>query len=93
MINDVDSKPQTFCIELDPKNANFTQINALIHIICIETNAYIQKLAKELGINERTAADIYYLRSRSRWTKEEEQKIIDAYKSGNPIEDIFEWNG
>lgn len=46
-----------------------------------EVNDYIGKLAKELGIADMQAGDIWYLRSRSRWTKALENRIIAAHKA------------
>ena len=45
---------------------------------------YIQELAKELGVSEACAQDVYYLRSRSRWTKELEQTLIQLHAQGKP---------
>jgi hypothetical protein len=41
---------------------------------------YVQNLAKELNIPESLAAGLYYLRSRSRWSQEKENKIIDLHR-------------
>lgn len=37
------------------------------------------------GVSDSTAGAIMYLRSRSRWTQEKEQELIDRDKAGDPI--------
>jgi hypothetical protein len=46
-----------------------------------EVNKHIEKLAKELGVSDMQAGDIFYLRSRSRWSQELENRIIAAHKA------------
>ncbi len=48
-----------------------------------EMEAYFQQLAKELDCSISCATDVWYLRSRSRWTQELEDKLISLHKSGN----------
>ena len=50
---------------------------------------YQEILAKEHGVTQECAGDIFYLRSRSRWTQEKEDRLIQSYKDGNPL-NIFE---
>ena|SRR5581483_3198497 len=47
-----------------------------------ETNNYIEKLADELGIDYFDAMNVWYLRGRSRWTQELEDRILKAAKAG-----------
>lgn len=49
-----------------------------------ELQQYFQELAEELGISENCAADVWYLRSRSRHTPELEAKLIELHKAGTP---------
>ncbi len=76
---------QTFVAEIplnDPaKMEEFQQVMNAIHD---ETNEYIQNLAKELGVSEGCAADVWYLRTRSRHTPELEQILIELHKAGTP---------
>lgn len=44
-----------------------------------------KKIELEYGVSAPTANAIYYLRSRSRWTEEKEQELIDRDHWGNPI--------
>ena len=46
------------------------------------TNDYAYKLQQELGISEWCAYDLTYLRGRSRWTQELENRLISADKAG-----------
>ena len=50
----------------------------------------IEKVAAEYGIQTGAAADVVYLRTRSRWTEELERKLIDIYKAGGSV-NIMEW--
>ena len=43
------------------------------------------ELVDTLGVTLDTASAILYLRSRSRWTPEKEQELIDRDLSGDPI--------
>jgi hypothetical protein len=49
-----------------------------------ELYQYINKLAAELGISDHVAMDVWYLRTRSRWTQDLEDRLIRAAKSGKP---------
>lgn len=44
----------------------------------------IMDMSEELGVSYQCAADIYYLRTRSRWTEELENELIRLHKQGNP---------
>lgn len=45
---------------------------------------YIKSLAEELNVSEGCAADVLYLRSRSRHTDELEKELIQLHNEGNP---------
>lgn len=49
-----------------------------------ETAKYITKLSEELQVSEACAWDVWYLRSRSRWTQNLENELIQLHKDGNP---------
>lgn len=53
-----------------------------------ETEA--EKFAKKLGVSVECASDVIYLRSRSRWTQELEDKLIQAHKNGESV-NVFEF--
>ena len=48
------------------------------------TCKYMQNLAKELDVDESCAADVWYLRTRSRWTHELEAELIRLHRAGTP---------
>ena len=58
-----------------------------------EITDYIHNLSIKLGVSEGVARDIWYLRTRSRWTQDLENQIIAAAKAGNPINSIKICNG
>ena len=45
----------------------------------------INAIRDVLEVSEDTASAIHYLRTRSRWTEEKEQELIDRDRVGNPI--------
>lgn len=52
---------------------------------------YIEKLMEELGgVSAFCAMDVAYLRTRSRWTQELEERLIQEHKEGKKI-NINEW--
>lgn len=50
----------------------------------------IKSLSKELNVSEGCANDVFYLRSRSRWTQELEDQLIELHRKGTPP-DIYEF--
>jgi hypothetical protein len=49
-----------------------------------EIISYMETLAEELNCSTACAQDVWYLRQRSRWTQELEDKLILLYREGNP---------
>ena len=47
-----------------------------------------EEIAKELGVSYLCAAYIQYFRTRSRWTREKEQQLIDWDKTGKPLPNV-----
>jgi hypothetical protein len=50
-------------------------------------DAFIQEaknISEQLGVSESCGIDILYLRGRSRWTQELEDRLIELYKQGSP---------
>lgn len=64
----------------DQKKMNDLQQSMDAYFDAVE--AGIKELAKELEISEDCAHDVYYLRTRSRWTQELENKLIDLHSKG-----------
>jgi predicted DNA-binding protein YlxM (UPF0122 family) len=42
----------------------------------------LEELAEELKVSKECAIDIQYLRTRSRWTEELEEELIELHKNG-----------
>lgn len=45
----------------------------------------VENVAKELGITEGQATDVVYLRTRSRWTQQLENKLLQCYRDKIPV--------
>jgi len=85
---------QTFSIEIPLEDEEkMEKFQEVMDDVVNETNFYIENLATTLGVNERVAADIWYLRTRARWTQELENQIIAAAKAGCPIDSGSILNG
>lgn len=54
-----------------------------------EMSLYIKSVATELNIGFGQAADIVYLRGRSRWTQEKEDYLIQLAREGKAFPDIL----
>ena len=44
----------------------------------------IENIRTTLGLSDACAMDVFYLRSRSRWTQELEDQLIALHRAGNP---------
>ena len=55
-----------------------------------EQNKLIDEEAKKLGISVGAMSDVWYLRSRSRWTQEKEDYLIRLAKDGKDLPFIME---
>ena len=55
-----------------------------------EMDKMIAKEAKELGIDVGAMNEIWYLRSRSRWTQERENYLINLAKEGKELPNMME---
>ncbi len=45
----------------------------------------IDRVSVELNIDTKAASDVVYLRTRSRWTQELENRLIAEHKNGRPV--------
>ena len=50
-----------------------------------ELQRYFEDLASKLGCSIGCAQDVWYLRQRSRWTQELEDRLIRLHKEGSPV--------
>lgn len=53
-------------------------------------NNEVLKVMEEYNLSYKGASDVLYLRSRSRWSKENEENLIKIYQSGDSV-NIFDW--
>lgn len=85
-------RPTTFCIQVpvdDPvKMQEFNKVMDEVHDA--NTQA-IEDIAEEFGVDFQWAMDVWYLRTRSRWTEEVECELIRMAKAGEPRININEW--
>ncbi len=76
---------QNFVIsKTNPTKQDLDTLSEIMAKVQDETVLYIQSLAKELNVSENCAGDVWYLRTRSRWTQELENQLIQLHKEGNP---------
>lgn len=54
-----------------------------------EFNRQITSESRRLGVTEKEASDIIYLRGRSRWTQEKEDKLVEMAHNGIPFPNIL----
>jgi hypothetical protein len=54
-----------------------------------ETWEYIKQEAEKLKVNEEDMSLIYYLRTRSRWTQEKEDHLIELSRNGQPLPNVL----
>lgn len=50
-----------------------------------------EKISKKFGVSSNCAANIWYLRTRSRWSQEAEDELIRMDKAGEGQPNINEW--
>lgn len=81
----------TFSCEIpfdDPKAMN--EFQKMMDKIHDATTKYIKNLMVELNISQACAFDVWYLRTRSRWTEQLEIELIELHRNGNPP-NIYDW--
>lgn len=78
---------KTFVIELseNPSRTEMDLFQAFLDKNAQAQCEYEEKIAKELNVSIECACDIAYLRTRSRWTQEKENKLIQSHKEGKPL--------
>ena len=74
-------KVTTFSIEITPENVD--EVSKALAEVQDETSRYLTTLAKEMGVPEWVAAQIWYVRGRSRWTQKLEDRMLAAAKAGH----------
>lgn len=69
-------------------------MQALQEMMDAQAEAYNQevlKISDELGVDDLWALDILYLRTRSRWTQELENKLVQMAKDGEQHPNMCDW--
>lgn len=81
----------TFSIEIPINDEQgMKDFQEIMDSLAEETNQYIINLSKELNISMRCASDVWYLRTRSRWSEENEKELIRLHSVGTPP-NVFDW--
>jgi hypothetical protein len=83
---------KSFAIKVDPKE-NIDPVNKVMSDVQDAWVKEMEQIAEDLSVSQDVARDIWYLRTRSRHTPELEQQLIDAYRSGKPINSVKVCNG
>lgn len=74
---------QTYSINLsNMTDAQWDIFQKVMDMLHDEQTQYVNKLADEMKVGVDCANDIVYLRSRSRWTQELENQLIQLHKEG-----------
>jgi len=93
-MTDSPKKMETFSIELIQKDLNNKEtMDSFQEAMDSYRDAmvkHIRGIATELDISEDCAMDVWYLRSRGRWTEELETELIRLHKNGTPP-NICDW--
>ena len=83
---------ETFCVEIPTSNSkNMEEFQKAMNDYHDEMEQHIKGLAKKFGVSEDCAANVYYLRTRSRWTQAAENELIRMDKAGEPSPNICDW--
>lgn len=77
---------QAFSVEI-PHNdkEKMHEFQEFMNEVHLSTNNYIKNLARKLEIPESVAGDVWYLRTRSRWSAQLEKAFIKASLDGHQI--------
>lgn len=83
----------TFSVEMpDPANIEaWDAFQKLMDQVHDENMKTIDKIGEAYGIDWSYASCIWYLRTRSRWTRELEFKLVDMAKNGEPAPNMNDW--
>lgn len=68
----------------NPTKEEINNFQNILNVGADMTNNEISGIAKINNVSESCAADIYYLRTRSRWSKALEEELITLHKAGTP---------
>ncbi len=80
------SKLTPFSVEIPVGDEEKMQeFQAAMDALQDDIERYIRGIATELGLEHGAACDIYYLRTRSRWTQDLEDRCVRAMKAGHSL--------
>lgn len=82
---------KTFCTEVpvnDPEKMK--EFQKMMEAVYEAQDKEVKKISEEFGIFEPAAADIYYLRTRRRWTQKKEEYLIKLGREGKRVPNIFD---
>lgn len=84
-MNGVGVYPMYFVTNIpNPGDKSMSGFQSFMNYIQDATVAEIQEIATELNLSYSCAADVWYLRTRSRWTQTLEDQLITLHQTGNP---------
>lgn len=78
---------QSFSVEVTPQNLD--AVSEAMNDWQDGMVKHIQSVANELGVDFGVAADVVYLRERSRWTQAKEDHLVALAKAGKPLPNIL----
>ena len=81
---------RTFSVEIPQNEKGMAAFQDFMNDLQDSTNNYIVELAKELNVSITCARDVYYLRTRSRHSEENEKELIRLHSIGAPP-NVFDW--
>ncbi len=91
MANTIFVSPTSIIVEItDPNEKTWDALTQLMTEVNKGYDAEIRTIAKELHVSMSCASDVWYLRTRSRWSSELELRLIQEHVEGKKI-NIFEW--
>lgn len=61
----------------------------VMHTLQEEQQSYEFGISNEYSVSGETASAIAYLRSRSRWTEEKEQHLVELDHAGKKLPDVY----
>lgn len=77
-----------------PENPTDEQMEVFQDFMNAQSDAYFDEcdqIAKDLGVSHKYANAICYLRTRSRWTQELEDRLIEMCKAEEPCPNMNDW--
>ncbi len=78
---------KSFVVEVDPAT-DPGPVNDLMGAVQDAWVREIIDISRSLGVSDQVAQDIWYLRTRSRWTQELEDQLVAAARAGKPIDSV-----